>query len=116
MISNFRQRHKAYFVVSTDAETGEYVGWDIWSSPPWDQTMLLKGTIAGVYAEAVGDTFHEAYERMLTDLAYRVAHGFEVWKRLTSNWNHDRQEAFDKLVEEKKQCLQNSQSQNSVVV
>lgn len=114
-ITNFRQRHKAYFVVITEAETGEYVGWDIWSSPPWDQTMLLKGTISGVYAEAIGDTFQEAYDRMLNDLAYRVAYGFEVWKRLTGNWMYDRQEAFDKLVEESKKCLNESQPPKSVV-
>lgn len=101
-MKNFDIRRKAYFVVLTDAVTGEYRECDIWSSPPWEQSMLPKGVIAGVYAEAIGDTYQEAFDCLRNDLAYRVAYGLKIWTRLTKNWRSGATR-FNELVEERKE-------------
>lgn len=97
-------RYKAYFVVHSHAITGDYIGCDIWSSPPWEQSVLPKNTVVGVYAEITGDTFAQANKMLWEDLANRVAYGFNGWKQLTRNWLHRNQEEFNALVEEQIKC------------
>ena len=104
-MKKFNVRRKAYFVVLTDANTGEYSECDIWSSPPWHQSMMPKGIIAGVYAEAEGDTYQEASDCLRNDLAYRVAFGMKTWDRLTKNWRSGGSR-FTELVEERKKWEQ----------
>lgn len=94
----------AYFVVLSNAETGEFIECDIWSSPPWAQTMLPKGTVAGVYATATANTFQEAMDHLKNTLANRViainANATHV-ERLTRNWRGG-DTSFQELVQQKK--------------
>lgn len=107
-------RRKAYFIVHFNAETNEYIGCDIWSSPPWMQSVLPKDRIFGIFLEADGDTYQDADTALFNDLAHRVAWGQKSWVKLTSCWLHRNQDTFQNKIEEIKQWEQ-SQLQKSDV-
>lgn len=96
---------QAYFVVLSNAETGEFIECDIWSSPPWAQSMLPKGTVAGAYATATANTFQEAMDHLKNALANRIINGATHVERLTRNWRGG-DTSFQELVQQKKKIRQ----------
>lgn len=105
-------RRKAYFVVLTNIHTGE-IACDIWSSTPWDQSRFPKDMIVGIYAENVGDTFQQALDGLVKDLAYRVVTGMPTWKKLTENWWYSSTNPrFEKEKEKWQQSLSRQSADN----
>lgn len=99
-------RYHAYFVVVRETATDKIIYSDIWSSPSWEQSMVERGTVSGVYLEDVGDSFHEARENLLG----RLAHSYLVFGsyaafigKLRGSTANDFKRALDKISESLKE-------------
>lgn len=63
--------YHAHLVLVSKADNGEMLYADIWGPhAPWESSMQERGVIVGVYYSVSGDSFQEARDSLLWNLAY----------------------------------------------
>jgi len=76
---------------------GQIVGADIWSSAPWQQSVMLPNVLCGVYLEVSADTYSNAREHLIRTLVLHTYY-HEALRHLVCMLGEDERELFFKEV------------------
>lgn len=65
-----KPKYRAYLCIICNKDNNQIERVEIWSSPEWDQTRVLKDKYCWIAYITEGSSFQEAHDNMIIDLSY----------------------------------------------